>query len=142
MKQLNLILIVTMFLMISCGKNDGLAKNGCGKIIISSEEYTSADAGDLHINTLEIEGSCLHVNYSASGCSGSSWQLNLIDSGRVKFHIPSQRYLRFDFKNTEMCEAYITKDTSFDLSEVSAGIDEVYFNVIGFQDSIYYDSEL
>jgi len=112
-KVFSLLLTLVIFSFLSCEK----VESNCDKQVeINNEKYNSAKQDVLIINELEIIDDCLHINFSASGCSGDSWKLELIDSGHVLYSNPPGRDLILSFENPEKCEAYITKDLTFDIS--------------------------
>ncbi len=60
--------------ILSCSKSDDNENpaNCDFKTIISAEEYKNAPSGQLTINNLAINGNCLKINFSSSGCDGST----------------------------------------------------------------------
>lgn len=103
----------------------------CGDaVIISSTEFETAPSALLHIDNLKIEGDCLTIRFSSSGCSGGTWITKLIDAGRVAESDPCQRTLRLSLENREMCEAYITKEVSFNIKKLQInGDNKVLLNI-------------
>jgi hypothetical protein len=90
-----------------CNCNEDKSFGICDQIvIISAEGYSTAPFDTLHINNISEEKDCLKINFSASGCSGNSWAVKIIDSEEIMESYPPQRNIRFSFKNEEMCEAY------------------------------------
>ena len=134
--------IVAMgLLMFSCSDNDVVDQDNCdAQVIISSEDYTNTSNAGLTINSLEIEGDCLKVNYSASGCDGNSWELELIDSEAVLESFPVQRNLVLSLVDNEDCEAFITKEATFDISELQVeDNNRVRFNILNFDTQVLYE---
>lgn len=133
-----LIVISIFFVLISCNEStDSLS--GCGKtVIISAKEYNNAPKDQLVINDLIIEVDCLKINFSSSGCDGSKWVVKLIDSGIIAELYPVQRTLRLSLDNPEACDAYISKEISFDIRKLRVeGNDKVWLNIPG--QSILYE---
>ncbi|WP_038267601.1 hypothetical protein [Zhouia amylolytica] len=140
MKHL-LTLTLIGFILLSCSNddNDNSNSNGCDrKTVISSEQYTSAPSDKLTINSLAIEGNCLKINFSSGGCSGESWELKLIDSGVVLESNPPQRNLRLSLKNEELCEAYITKELTFDITNLQVDGNRVQLNITNSGEGVLY----
>lgn len=108
-------------------------ENDCDKVVIISEdEYKNAPDSPVSINEMRIVGNCLKIKFSASGCDGNSWDVKLIDVGAVAESNPCQRTLRLSLDNKEDCEAYITKEVSFDIEDLQIiGDDKVHLNVSG-----------
>lgn len=140
MKDKVLTVLLCMFVLLACDKDDADNKpvNCEDKAIISADLYVSAPDDDLIINSLEIVKDCLKINFSSSGCSGDSWELKLIDSGDILESFPPQRNLRLSLKNDEACDAYITKELTFDISSLRVDGDRVKFNLKNFEEGIMY----
>lgn len=109
------------------------------KVIISQSEYESAPQDYVKINSLEIIDNCVIINYSSSGCSGDTWEIKLIDAGIVLESFPPKRNLVFSLENNEPCEAYITKETAFDISNLKVNGSPVRLNITNTGDSILYE---
>ncbi|MFT5166375.1 MAG: hypothetical protein ACI8P3_001606 [Saprospiraceae bacterium] len=136
--------IVYLFLVIgifSCSnKDDDDNAINCDKqVVISIDEYNTAPDDALAINELEINENCLKINFSASGCDGGSWVLTLIDSGDIMESQPPQRTLRLSLKDEEECEAYITKELTFDISDLMVDGNQVLLNITNSNDQLLYE---
>lgn len=139
MKKL-LILTLIGITILSCSNDDNGISNSCDlETIISAEQYENAPSVQLNINSLEINGNCLKINFSSSGCSGDTWELKLIDSEVVLKSNPPQRNLRLSLKNQEACEAYITKELTFDISNLQVDGKKVQLNLTNSNDNILYE---
>ena len=101
----------------------------CGPdVIINKTEYENAPDYQVVIEEMKMEGNCLKIRFSASGCDGNSWVVKLIDSESIEKSLPIQRTLRLSLDNQEVCEAWITK--------------EVFFNIEGLQIHDYTDKSV
>ena len=134
---LSLLLCVSLMNCSNDGDNDDHALCDA-QTLISAEQYAAAPADYLVVNQLEIKDHCLKINFSSSGCSGSSWIVKLIDSGAVALSDPPQRNLRLSLKNEEMCEAFITKEISFDISNLQVDGNRVHLNIVNSDKQILY----
>lgn len=132
-----LVFIFPSFL--SCDEDD--TKVNCdAEIIISAEMYNSAPNDYLNIKEVRIEDDCLIINFGSSGCSGESWELKLIDASHILESYPPQRNIRLSLKNEEACQAYFTREVSFDISPLQIeGVDKLYLNIENFDDQILYE---
>ena len=116
-------------------KKEGLTI--CDKdAIISQTEYENAPNDQVEIIDMKIEGNCLKIKFSASGCSGNSWNVKLIGLGNYDKSSPPQTTLRLSLDNKEICTAVITKEVSFNLDPVKEyfrlhGTDKLYLNISG-----------
>ena len=66
MKTLNLILgiIIICFSLSSCDKDDDNSISCDKQVIVSADEYNTAPNDQLTINTIELNGDCLKINFS------------------------------------------------------------------------------
>lgn len=125
--------------MLGCKKAEPNTSECDRSAISGAIAYQSALTDPLTVNNLTINGNCLTINFSSSGCNGDSWQVHLVDAGSVFESNPPQRNLKFSLKNEEMCEAYITKEISFDISSLQVeGSESVLLNIINTSDEILY----
>ena len=137
----NILLIALILLTFSCSNDDDNgSQNNCDfETIISEQQYENAPSDQVFINSLSIENGCLEINFSASGCSGDTWEVKLIDSEAVFLSNPPQRNLRLSLNNEELCEAFITKVMSFDITNLQLDSNEVLLNITNSDDSILYE---
>ncbi|MGC1633273.1 MAG: hypothetical protein WA749_14285 [Gelidibacter sp.] len=140
-KKLTLILIGIAFLSCSCSSDDDNGnQNSCDfETIISAEQYVNAPNDQLEINSLAINDNCLKINFSSGGCDGKTWELRLIDSGDIIKSNPPQRNLRLSLKNVELCEAYITKELTFDISRLKIDGNRVQLNITNSDEIVLYE---
>ena len=108
------------------------------KVKISEYEFLNAPDDQLVIDTLEINGDCLKITFSSGGCDGESWEIKLIDSASVVYTDPPQRNLRLSLKNEELCDAWITKEITFDISALHLGTNNVILNIVNSGDQITF----
>lgn len=90
----------------------------------------------LNVN---LDGDCLTVNITTSGCDASSWVSTLIDSENIAESMPPQRYLKLTLYNNEDCLTVFEKVETFDLSVLQVeGTNEVILNIEGLPESVLY----
>lgn len=141
MKHINILVVISVFFitLTACDKDDNNSINCDKQVVISADEYNTAPTDQMTINNLEINGDCLKIDFSSGGCSGDTWELKLIDSGALLYSNPPQRNLRLSLKNEELCEAYITKELTFDIRELQVEGNQVLLNIINSDDQILYE---
>ncbi|QGY42980.1 hypothetical protein GM418_04695 [Maribellus comscasis] len=142
MKAVKLILetIVIGLLFTCCDKETNNFSEVCEQsVIISEDQYISAPDDQLTIISAELNNNCLKINFASSGCSGSSWEVKLIDSGVVLYSNPPQRNLRLSLKNQELCDAYIGKEITFDVRGLQVNGNKVLLNLTNSGDQILYE---
>ena len=139
MKNLILLALIPI-LLLGCTNGDEPGPNGCDLgTVISQELYRKAPSDEATINSLEIEGDCMRINFSASGCNGESWKITLIDSGSILESDPPQRNLRFSLDNNELCEAFITKNLTFNIKNLRVEGGRVQLNLTNSEDQVLYE---
>lgn len=124
-----LILTIIGIIIFNCDDNDERSNRCDANTLISATDYENAPSDQLAINSLEINGNCLKINFSSGGCDGNTWELKLIDSEDILKSNPPQRNLRLSLKNEELCEAYITKELTFDISNLQVDGNKVQLNL-------------
>lgn len=134
-------LVLLAFLSFGCSNDDDNGNpNNCDfDTVISSEEYANAPSDGLTINNMTIVGDCLTIDFSSSGCDGSTWVVSLIDSESIFESDPPQRNLLLSLENLEVCLAIVPKELSFDISELQVEGDSVLLNIVNSGESILYN---
>ena len=113
------------------------SESNCDKdVIISQTGYRNAPDEYIEIIDMKINGNCLKIQFSASGCSGSSWNVKLIGWGDYDKSYPPQTTLRLSLDNKEICHAVITKEVSFNLEPLLEffqhhATNQLYLNISG-----------
>jgi len=108
-------------------------------VIIDKNMFDNAPSDHVDIQSFSINNNVFSITFSASGCSGSSWELKLITDGSILESNPPQRNLRLSLNNNELCEAYITKELSFDISGLKTDGNKLILNLINSDSSIIYE---
>ena len=144
LKKISAILLCcSLFLSTQCDEDEVPVEYepGCDafNVIVDAAEYQNAESGTFALVGNEYNGDCLLVSFSASGCSGDTWDLRLIDSDEILESFPPQRNLRLVLINNEACLAVFTQFREFDLRALRIeGNNEVILNIEGFSESITY----
>lgn len=137
LKLLTLFAFIGLFLT-ACHCDDDNPTTCDQQTIIDEEQFENAPNDQLFVNDLEIVDDCLTINFSSSGCDGNSWEIKLVTTGAVAYSQPPQRFLLLSLKNTELCDAVITREVSFDIENLQVLGNEVILNIINGNDSILY----
>ena len=135
----HLVFISIVLLSFACEKDDKEQTSCDQKTIISKSEYDTAPLDDVSILDMEIDGDCLKISFSASGCDGSTWIVKLIDSGMTFYTSPPQKDLILSLENNELCDAVISKEISFDIENLQVSGNLVVLNIINTGDEILYE---
>lgn len=135
--------LVCFLVLCACAEEESVnltLDSECGRVVlVDGGRYSRAQKEGFTIKGMERQGDCLFVELESSGCSGDSWSLELIDSGRIAESAPEQRYLTFDFDNEELCDAVLVRTYSFDLRPLQLAGNAVILNVESWQGQIRYD---
>ena len=112
--------------------------SNCDKdVIISGTEYEKAPNATVHIIDTKIEGNCMKIKFSASGCDGSTWNEKLIAVASDATVYPPEWSLRLYIENREICTAVHSKEVSFNIKELQLPGNKVRLNISG--KSILYE---
>ncbi|MAN27729.1 MULTISPECIES: hypothetical protein [Mesonia] len=144
----NLIFLALACVFVSCDSDDDNNEiitdpfdyNCDQEVVVSSDQFENATTSDFVFTDYSFTEGCLELSYSASGCDGSTWTVELIDSGAVMESAPPQRNIRMVLDNQELCQAVIRKETSFDISSLQVeGTDKVILHLENFEEDILYE---
>jgi hypothetical protein len=111
------IIVVSIFSLLlmnlQCDDEDDVQLSLCDVAVVLDNSIYETIESDFHsLTTAEIDGDCLSVNISASGCDGITWVLTLVDSEDIAESMPPQRYLKLAPANYEVCLAVcLTKNS-------------------------------
>jgi len=110
------------------------------QVSIDEQRYQDDSSSLFNLISLNIEGDCMKVSFSASGCNSNSWKMDLVASDAIAESLPEQRYLKLSLENLEACLAVFTRDISFDLSSLQIQNDgALILNLEGFEGNLTYE---
>ncbi|WP_299364013.1 hypothetical protein [Winogradskyella sp.] len=137
------ILLYALFLLnFQCFEDDANTDlpDNCGTFaLIDSGTFQNGATSLYSIIGVDITDDCMSINFSATGCDGSTWIMQLIDSGEVQETSPPQRSIKLFLINDEACLAEISAVQIFDLSTLRVeGESEIILNLEGFDEPITY----
>ncbi len=123
-----------------CDKETDNSSIVCDKsVIVDGDQYNTEPNDQLTIISAEIDNNCLKINFASSGCSGSSWEVKLIDSGVILYSDPPQRNLRLSLKNQELCDAYFGEEITFDIRDLRVSGNKVLLYLTNSGDQVLYE---
>lgn len=125
-----------MFIVLSCNKEDSNIITCDKEPIINNQLLINSTNDNLVINKIELVNDCLKINFSSAGCNDDSMEVELISSSIMESK-PPQRRLRLFLNNNENCEALITKEISFNISNLKStnNEQEVILNIDGYSNN-------
>ena len=141
MKKFFLFSILIITLIISCqpDEEESIIQDACDQEAIIDTDIFKYDSSLVNIVKVELKQDCLHVTYSESGCDGTTWKVQLVDSEFIEGSKPTHREILLQLVNTELCQAVFEKTTSFDLSPLRIdGENEILFKLKGWDEDIDY----
>lgn len=136
----NIVFIICWLLPLSACTSDDDSNKTCDEdVVVDAALFANAPSEQVTINNVKIDGNCLQINFSASGCNGDLWEFNLIDSGDIQEGSPAIRTLRLSFKGNEDCLAFLTKEISFDVQSLQIqGSNQVLLKIANNDSQILY----
>ncbi|MEL6863184.1 MAG: hypothetical protein AAFP19_02140 [Bacteroidota bacterium] len=143
MKKLVLLALIgtTLFACSDDDQDQPMVSSNCDfELVFSIDQFNNGPADPLIFKNVEIVDNCMQITFSAGGCDGESWEMELIDSTLVLDSDPAQRTLRLSLRDMEDCEALITKEVSFDLSALKENDSgQVWLNIIDYDIPVLYE---
>ncbi len=121
--------------------NKKLLWRNYNNLIIDKDRYDNANS-DYHyeIKNVSIKEDFLTITISSSGCDGSSWNIDLIDSSDVLESNPSKRELKIELINKEVCLAIVEKEIVYDISKLQVkDMNSIILNIDTYQNEIKYN---
>ena len=131
--------IFLIFLCLSSCQDENIVEPCTQMLLIGNEIYDNFPADRLTISDVSLEGDCLQITFWAGGCSGNSWIFELVGREDVLYSEPPQRLIRLSLENNEICEAYILKSVTFDITPSRISGNEIILNLDGWDKKIVYD---
>lgn len=137
---LKILALVALLTLLNACENDDLTVTNCDSfVVLSQAKYQNNPTEYYSIISAEINGDCLEIEYSSSGCDGKNWSEEMVDAEEILESFPVQRKLKMLLDNKEACAAVFTKLVSFDLTPVQIdGYSEIILNVDGYEKPLIY----
>lgn len=110
-------LCLFVFLAFSCSDSDTTTSNDCKPVIFDSTKFNSIANFGVGLNDFTLDGDCLNVTISVSGCD-EEHPIDMVSDGAIAESFPPQ--ITFDFYDgtPQDCEALFVLERSFDLSPI------------------------
>ncbi len=140
-KMLFAIAVMFCFMNILCeNENDNIVDMNCDFVaVIDKTKYDNLETASFEFISAKIVDDCLAIKIGASGCSGDTWNFDLVDSGAVAESSPEQRFLKFQLINDETCLAYFERTVLVDLTPLQInGSNEIILNLEDLETPLNY----
>ena len=135
-----LTLTIIGLIILSCTENNENRDNCDFQAILNTEQYHNTPTqNQVIINNLKIIGNCLKINFSISGCQVNIWEAKLVSINAVLDSAILQRNLKLYIKTDGSCNTLITKELSFDISNLQVDDNKVLLNIVNTQKQILYE---
>lgn len=138
-------LLIIMLVFIGCKGDDSLCcpnpnPTNCNEFsVIDETKYQQTNTNNYTITNVVLNGDCLEITLSSSGCDPNNWNMNFIASEAVVETLPIQWYTKVELINNEACQAVFQKTVSFDLTPLKDdGQNQVQIKIQGWNTSIMY----
>ena len=138
-------LLIIMLVFVSCKGDDSLCcphpnPTNCNEFsIIDEAKYNQINTNNYSITNVVLNGDCLEITVSSSGCNPNNWDMNFVASEVVVEILPNQWNAKVELINNEACQAVFQKTVSFDLTPFKIkGQNQVQINIAGWNNSIMY----
>jgi hypothetical protein len=133
------IFIWSLFLLLTltgCIKEETL--HCYNNAIVSNDQFQNGPNDPLEIHAVNIQDECIHIRFSSGGCDGSTWITKLIGSEDILESFPPQRVIRLSLKNEEPCDAYLTKEVTFNIKPLQTGGHQIILHLDNWDEPINF----
>src|SRR5690606_23498738 len=137
-----LILFLGVF-FVACDFLDDHIKNPitttCDKSAVEdATRFNQVSTNNYTICNVVLNGDCLEITVSSSGCDPKNWDMNFIASEVVVETLPNQWNVKVALINNEACQAVFQKTMSFDLTPFKiTGQNQVQIKIQGWNNIMY-----
>lgn len=144
MKQLITIIILSSFIFISCDfLDDGITlpiNTQCDEqATVDGTKYNQTTTTNYAITNVVLNGDCLEVTVSGSGCDPNNWDMNFISVASLTNIFPPLYQAKIELINNEACLAVFQKTVSFDLTSMQlTGQNQIQIKLEGWNTNIFY----
>ena len=138
-----LLVILTLMHILSCNSVDdnSTIENNCDftSEIIFEEGFNAISTSNYGIIDVVLNGDCLEITFSSSGCGTDLWEESLYSSDVFYNVFPLLRDVKMELINNEECLAVFQKMVSFDLTPFQIdGQSDLPLNINGWNEQITY----
>ena len=115
-------------------------KSKCNeKAVLDHVAFPQVNTNNYGITNVVLNGDCLEITVSSSGCNPNNWDMNFVASEVVVETLPNMWYAKVELINNEDCQAVFQKTVSFDLTPFKiTGQNQVLINIQGWNTNIMY----
>ena len=114
--------------------------SNCDKnAILDPTQFTNVTTTNYSITNVVLNGDCLEVTVSSSGCNPDNWQMDLIGAASLTNIYPPMFHAKVKLINNEACQAVFQKTHSFDLTPFQMNNQNtIQINIEGWNGNVVY----
>lgn len=137
---LSIVLLLTI-VSFSCRRSSPVEENAdntrksqpCGEAVVANApNFSTVTTDDFVIADASVSGDCLTIKVGGSGCSGNTWQTDVLHAVSDAAVYPRQHALKVVFTNKELCAAALGKSFEFDLYPLrQKGTNKISLSIYG-----------
>lgn len=133
-------IIALLFVSVCACDDDDNATTPCGdSVVISNSNYEADPTSVFVITNAVIDGDCLSLSISSSGCEGNTWETDFFTSTVQTEQNEELFYGRLDLTNLEACLAIVETTVNFDLTPLQiSGSNNVSLEIDGWDETLMY----
>ena len=144
MRNLILLLLSLVLVVFSSCSNDDDTTNlpNCDSIseVIPENDFNDIEIISYSITSVNLNGNCLEVTISSSGCDATLWEMELFSTNAFYNVYPLQRAVKVRLTNNQLCHAVFQKTKSFELTPFRIeGQNSIPINIVGWNEQIIYE---
>lgn len=109
------------------------------KAVLDQVAFPLVNTANYGITNAVLNGDCLEITISSSGCNPNNWNMNLIGVASTTNIYPPLFHAKVELINNEACQAVFQKTVSFDLTPFQmAGQNTIQIDIDGWNNNIVY----
>ncbi|WP_281752743.1 hypothetical protein [Neptunitalea chrysea] len=140
---LSIIALLFCICLLSCSEDDANTGNvnPCSEnsVLVSPTDYSATPSYQSSVVSAIIDGDCLTVMVSSSGCDGSTWEASFFAANPQTSNGQVTYDSRVDIINLEICLALPSVEFVFDLTNLQvAGSNSVTLSIDGLNSDLLY----
>lgn len=143
MKVFKILFLLVSLLVLSCNSDDNSnpIQSICdSQAVIDTSLFDQIPTDNYSITSIVLNGDCLEVKLSSSGCDPNNWTMNLKAVPSVTAISPHLVHVKVELINNEECLALFAKTRSFDLTPLQIqGQTSIQLQIEGWNIPVIYN---
>ena len=143
MKAFKVLFLLVSVLVLSCNSDDNSnpIQSICdSQAVIDPSVFQQIPTDNYTITSVVLNGNCLEVKVSSSGCDPNNWTMNIKAVPSVTAISPHLVHVKVELINNEECLAVFEKTRSFDLTPLQIqGQTSIQLQIEGWNIPVIYN---